>query len=440
MDCPDWDYCSECIPLSATIHPKHRFVPIYDAITLSYTPELTEELPVHTGICCDGPVCKDKNPATYIRGIRYKCTICEDVDFCASCEVNPKNKHNKTHPVIKFKTPVRQVSVTTTGEHSNGQKMPAMGDKPAGPPVVHDVQSIIAMRSGKIPHQPLVQQPAPVQPAPKAEEDNNNADLRAVFVADSIPDGTILPANSTFEQTWVLRNDGNVAWPAGCSVKFVGGDYMGQVDSSRPAAISEIVSASESTVCYQPLAPGQTFSFTVLLRTPARAGKVISYWRLTTKDGYKFGHRLWCDVNVRSISEESSVRGGKAKKEDSEVRAFGANTMIFPKAETGSVRTQVEPQQTSTFRTQVEPKKAASSFRTQVEPKQAPSTFRTQVEPKESASTFRTQVEPKTPSRGSAQGADDDDSGASTDGFLTDEEYDILDASDEEFFNDQLKH
>jgi next-to-BRCA1 protein 1 len=367
-------------------------VPIYDSISLAYQPELTEDLPVHTGICCDGPVCKDKNPATYIRGIRFKCTICEDVDFCAGCEANPKNSHNKTHPVIKFKTPVRQVSVTTTGEHSNGQKMPAMGDKPpVSNGLQNNVQAIIAMRSGVVPHEPINPQAIPAQKvkAVKSEASGESTDLRAVFVSDSVQDGTILPANTTFEQTWVLRNEGTVAWPAGCSVKFVGGDYMGQVDSSRPAAISEIVSASESTVSYEPIAPGQTFSFTVLLRTPSRPGKVISYWRLTTKDGHKFGHRLWCDVSVRGSGiDETTVSKSKKerKSEDGEARAF-----VFPKAETGSVRTQVEPQQ---------------------------------AQP-----TLRTQVEPK----------DDDDSGASTDGFLTDEEYDILDASDEEFFNDQLK-
>lgn len=416
-------------------------MPIYDSITLSYTPDLTEELPVHTGICCDGPVCKDNNPATYIRGVRYKCTICEDVDFCASCEASPKNKHNKTHPVIKFKTPVRQVSVTTTGERSDGQKMPTMGDRaPEGPAVVHDIQSIMSMRSGKIPQQALPQQPAQPQAAPKAEAETSTGDLRAVFVADSIPDGTILPANSTFEQTWVLRNEGTVAWPAGCSVKFVGGDYMGQVDSSRPAAISDIVSASESTICYQPLAPGQTFSFTVLLRTPARAGKVISYWRLTTKDGHKFGHRLWCDVNVRPSGndDESGPDPAPAAKGKKEVNV---NNIIFPKAETGAARARAgSARASSPFRTQVEPKRTASPFRTQVEPQRTASPFRTQVEPQRTASPFRTQVEPKNPpSRGSAQAADDEDSGASTDGFLTDEEYDILDASDEEFFNDQLK-
>ncbi|KAK6696974.1 hypothetical protein SNK05_013637 [Fusarium graminearum] len=116
--------------------------------------------------------------------------------------------------------------------------------------------------------------PEPIR-APQAE-------LKGVFVRETIPDGSILAPNHNFEQTWTLRNEGNENWPAGCSVRFVSGDYMGHVDSNHPAGISELMSASESTVCYAPLGPGQEFPFTVLLRTPARPGKVISYWRLTT--------------------------------------------------------------------------------------------------------------------------------------------------------------
>ena len=123
-------------------------------------------------------------------------------------------------------------------------------------------------------------------------------ELVAHFVRDSVPDGSVLPPNCVFEQTWILRNGGNKPWPAGCTVKFVGGDNMCAVDPEHPASVHELVSAAESTTCYSEVAPGQEFGFTVLMRTPSRAGKVISYWRLTGPTGNKFGHRLWCDVTV----------------------------------------------------------------------------------------------------------------------------------------------
>jgi next-to-BRCA1 protein 1 len=415
LDCPDWDYCAKCVLSAGTIHPKHRFVPIYDPLQLPVTTSDRSATPVHVGICCDGPLCASgKN--SYIFGIRYKCAVCHDVDFCAGCEASPDNTHNKTHPLIKFKTPVRHVSVTTTGEHSDGQRLPVMGDKSRAVPAVQSmntVQTVVDVKpSEPLPVKAEVKEAkeANTQPIVEAYPDSSNSqDLRAVFIRDHVPDGTILPPNHAFEQTWVLRNEGTIAWPAGCSVKFVGGDYMGHVDSNHPAAISEIVSASESTVCYESLAPGEEFPFTVLLRTPARAGKIMSYWRLTTKDGMKFGHRLWCQVSVRALTPAGPSRSSspvaeikeekpveKQEEDETEAAEVESSQMIFPKLEKESPETSTHDCRLST----------TSQTQSNAEPKDE---------------------------------FEDDEWDASADDFLTDEEYDILDASDEEFFMEQQK-
>ena len=52
---------------------------------------------IHQKFTCDG--C-NVGP---IQGIRYKCTVCEDFDFCESCEELNKNTH--THPFIKIRCP-----------------------------------------------------------------------------------------------------------------------------------------------------------------------------------------------------------------------------------------------------------------------------------------------------------------------------------------------
>jgi next to BRCA1 gene 1 protein len=418
LDCPDWDYCATCIKSVKIIHPGHRFAPIYEPLT-----DVRARAPaaVHVGICCDGPLCSGSQAyPNYIRGTRYKCAICNDLDFCANCEASPMNTHNKTHPLIQFKTPVRHISVTTTGENQDGQHMPEMGDhqstskstetEPTVPSnSINPVRTIVDVK----PTEPEVKKeikkesptPEPI-PTPKAE-------LKGVFVRETIPDGTILPPNHVFEQTWTLRNDGKENWPAGCSVRFVSGDYMGHVDSNHPAGISELVSASESTVCYAPLGPGQEFPFTVLLRTPVRPGKVISYWRLTTPDGEKFGHRLWCDVNVRIVKEEPKPEPEpeqepkpepepeqEVKQEPEPVEepkqeddSQASSQMIFPKLEKES---------------------PVASIHEAVEP------IPTVAEPKESETI-------------------DDEWDYSEDGFMTDEEYDILDASDEEYLEEQKK-
>ncbi|KAE9577854.1 hypothetical protein CGMCC3_g6271 [Colletotrichum fructicola] len=420
LDCPDWDYCADCIVNSKFVHPNHRFVPIYEPLEEIRSRAVSRS--VHFGICCDGPLCaRAHNAPTYITGVRYKCTVCHDTDFCANCEASPANTHNKTHPLVKFKTPVRHVTVTTTGERGDGQRMHQMGDRnirrtssrsteTTANASINTVQTVVDVK----PTEPTVKEevvektPEPVvevkkEPevkkevieekpvAPVAEKPITEQDLAAVFVRDTVADGTILPPNHVFEQTWVLRNDGEVAWPAGCSVKFVGGDYMGHVDSNHPAGISELVSASESTVCYAPLAPGQEFAFNVLLRTPAREGKIISYWRLTTKDGLKFGHRLWCDVSVQApkpVVEEP--KGVPVEMQSS--------NMIFPKLEKES---------------------PISSIHEEIKSEAAPATS-SEAEEFEDC-------------------GEDEEWDASDDGFMTDEEYDILDASDEEFLEEQQR-
>ncbi len=59
--------------------------------------EEKKEQVVHPKIACDG--C-DVFPVT---GIRYKCTVCYDFDYCEKCE--EKNKTTHLHPFLKIRTP-----------------------------------------------------------------------------------------------------------------------------------------------------------------------------------------------------------------------------------------------------------------------------------------------------------------------------------------------
>ena len=52
---------------------------------------------VHLHYFCDG--CK-KGP---IIGTRYKCTICNDFDYCEECE--EKNRETHKHPFLKIRKP-----------------------------------------------------------------------------------------------------------------------------------------------------------------------------------------------------------------------------------------------------------------------------------------------------------------------------------------------
>jgi next-to-BRCA1 protein 1 len=131
-----------------------------------------------------------------------------------------------------------------------------------------------------------------------------------------------------------------------------------------------------------------------LLRTPHRAGRFVSNWRVTTKDGMKFGHRLWCDVQVeepKPVKAEPEVVEKVAepvvKEEKIEVQQ---SQMIFPKLDKES---------------------PVASVHEETQPQPAPA--------------YEDDFED----------CADDDAWAEDDSesFMTDEEYDILDASDEEY-------
>ena len=55
-----------------------------------------ERKKIHVGYLCDG--CNSK-----IVGIRYKCSVCDDFDYCEKCEEKMGLKHG--HPLLKIKDP-----------------------------------------------------------------------------------------------------------------------------------------------------------------------------------------------------------------------------------------------------------------------------------------------------------------------------------------------
>jgi next-to-BRCA1 protein 1 len=128
--------------------------------------------------------------------------------------------------------------------------------------------------------------------------ESRNEGLDAHFIRDTILDGSKINVGHQFVQVWTLRNPGPNAWPAGCSVRHVGGDNMLNIDNTRPLSHADLADASESNVVGRSVEAGEEVCFKVTMKAPQREGTAISYWRLKTADGLPFGHRLWCDINV----------------------------------------------------------------------------------------------------------------------------------------------
>jgi len=336
--CPDWDYCSDCYKSAKEIHPGHRFAPIYEALA---DPVSVLNQPQHYGVYCDGLHCSTKGYCSWIVGVRYKCAICPDFDLCAACEASPTNKHNPTHPLIKLKTPVRNVTVQTLDGESSaqlGDKVPsvtssvvsnastvvanvaeAQPKEETGPsvpsPTVEDVEESIVEKVAEKAEE-KVEEKIEEKPEEKVEEkvekveekveekteetveqvseheveeryvsERGDVLIVADFVKQEVADGTVFKAGEEFTQTWTLSNHGYISWPVGTTIKFLGGDNMLGQDMT--------VTVSKTKSC-------GTVDFSLKLVAPAPSTRhLISYWGLVTSDGVRFGPQLWCDIEVK---------------------------------------------------------------------------------------------------------------------------------------------
>jgi next-to-BRCA1 protein 1 len=422
LSCPDWDYCWSCIKDAGKAHPGHRFAPLYGAIANPLAHHET-----HYGIICDGPLCQKRLTSTYVTGVRYKCAVCHDTDFCAACEACPTNEHNRTHPLIKFQTPVRSVQVSTLGDDGFGGPVMSMGDRLDSS--TWHLNELSSARSTVVEKQTVKEEPTEDQSATEVatvseakdvdeqseapatevgmEEKPDNAtpseptpEYQAFFMRDTIADGTVLSPQEVFQQTWTLYNPGPSSWPVGSSVRFVGGDTMFNVDTQHPSSANSLVSAMASNELTAPVAPGESADFCVTLKSSQREGTSISYWRLKLSDGTPFGHKLWCDVTVRAGADTLT----KDLREVEAEPVLSRSNMIFPKLEKESPVSSTHEAMTQT--------PAAPSA-----PSLANADEQDVLEDVESLAL--------------------EDVETDTDGFLTDEEYDILDASDQEFSTDK---
>jgi len=111
--------------------------------------------------------------------------------------------------------------------------------------------------------------------------------LAARFVCDvSIFDGTQMAPSTKFTKIWRLKNTGEVPWPPGTQIMYVGGDQMSAsltVPLSRQAAVQ----------------PGEEVEVAVDLVAPQEHGRYVGYWRLTGPMGRKkWGQRVWAHIHV----------------------------------------------------------------------------------------------------------------------------------------------
>ena len=105
-------------------------------------PSLGSELE-HDGVGCDGPLCQ--NVQTYIKGQRYKCTVCDNVDFCLECVTSFYNNHDAKHAMVKCILPTRLRLLRDIDDHSKEVLISSCG---VATVKVEDVMHVVYAETG----------------------------------------------------------------------------------------------------------------------------------------------------------------------------------------------------------------------------------------------------------------------------------------------------
>lgn len=126
---------------------------------------------------------------------------------------------------------------------------------------------------------------------------SHRAKLESRFIQDvTVLDGTVMPPSTHFTKIWRLRNNGNVPWPFGTQLVWVGGDQFGD----RVSAELEILPGGFPV--------DQELDVAVDFTAPSRLGRYVSYWRMASPSGQKFGQRVWVLIQV-DYSRPTSAAG-----------------------------------------------------------------------------------------------------------------------------------
>src|SRR5271157_5315725 len=111
---------------------------------------------------------------------------------------------------------------------------------------------------------------------------------QAVFVSETVPDGTVYPTGAAFTKTWRLKNTGSCTWTTSYALVFVSGDAL-NTSASYPLSGN--------------VAPGQEVDLAVNMQAPSSPGTYTSNWELRNASGVLFGvgpssSVFWAKISV----------------------------------------------------------------------------------------------------------------------------------------------
>jgi len=109
---------------------------------------------------------------------------------------------------------------------------------------------------------------------------------QALFISETIPDGTEFNVGTDFDKSWRLKNTGTCTWNTNYKILFADGDKMGGPSSKNLT---------------QSVAPGEQYDFVLDLKAPNTAGTYKGFWKIADDQGKLFVHNLWVEIKAKAI-------------------------------------------------------------------------------------------------------------------------------------------
>jgi len=265
---------------------------------------------VHEHVRCDG--CN----TCPIVGIRYKCAVCQDFDYCENCEQSIEHPH----PFLKIKNSTQnpkailtvleedlpqeqlQQSIQNSFRQALSNQVRNISEKAKVSKAIGGLVDKIFKPKEQAPEkieeekpkvekiekieEVKVEEKKPVEVVEVQEPLLNVAFMKEICTIPSRP--TI--NDKAIYKTINLKNTGRTEWPSNSVLKNVVG-----------------VKGQDTKVV--PLAPGKEFSCILILENPAEAGEFISGWRLAyhdEKNNLQYAGEVF-DVSITVVKPDLAI-------------------------------------------------------------------------------------------------------------------------------------
>ncbi|KAK6261263.1 hypothetical protein QUC31_007079 [Theobroma cacao] len=206
----------------------------------------------HKGIQCDG--CG----VLPITGPRFKSKVTDDYDLCSICFSKMGNEAD----YIRMDRPMH---------YRHPRCFRASNDhisRAGGPALLHILRNR-AMKSAR----------------PKVD---------SRFILDvNVLDGTVMAPFTPFTKIWRMRNNGTLPWCGRMQLVWIGGDKFSDATSVEIEIPADGIPVDGE------------LDIAVDFTAPQLPGRYVSYWRMASQTGMKFGQRVWVLIHVDASIKES---------------------------------------------------------------------------------------------------------------------------------------